>query len=91
MEAATQNPTMEPCLPRDIVDAQPPAIQRDLSLRQRNLSDLQSLQEVILLEEDRALSTEEVLSRVLSFYRRFVPYPQKASESQRKEDLSLYL
>ncbi|MFH2110692.1 MAG: hypothetical protein ABIJ47_05460 [Candidatus Bathyarchaeota archaeon] len=47
---------------------------RGLELGERNQKDLEALQEVIALEEDEFLSTEEVLSRVLSFYNRFVPF-----------------
>lgn len=41
---------------------------------QECFSDLHLIQRVILEEEDQALSIEEVLVRVLGFYRRFVPY-----------------
>jgi len=37
-------------------------------------NDLHLIQRVIIEEEDRALSIEEVLVRMLGFYRRFVPY-----------------
>lgn len=46
---------------------------RDLHVRQANTRDLLALQEIIDLEEGRALSLEEVLARVLGFYKRFVP------------------
>ncbi|UCH57626.1 MAG: hypothetical protein JSV18_01525 [Candidatus Bathyarchaeota archaeon] len=51
-----------------------PADLRDLRLRLENLQDLKEIQRIILVEEDRALSLDEVLSRILGFYRRFVPY-----------------
>ena len=41
---------------------------------QECFSDLHLIQRVILEEEDQALSIEEVLVRVIGFYRRFVPY-----------------
>jgi hypothetical protein len=43
-------------------------------LRQQNLDDITRLQKVILLEEARALSHDEVLARLLTFYARFVPF-----------------
>lgn len=48
--------------------------ERDLRLRWENMQDLNTIQKIILEEEDRVLSLDEVLSRILSFYRRFVPY-----------------
>jgi len=50
------------------------ADERDLRLRRENVQDLEIIQKIILAEEDRVLSMDEVLSRILSFYRRFVPY-----------------
>ncbi len=47
---------------------------RELALRMQNAEALRSIQKVISLEEDKELTLEEVLARVLSFYRRFVPY-----------------
>jgi len=47
---------------------------KELELGERNRKDLEALQEVISMEEDEFLGTEEVLSRVLSFYNRFVPF-----------------
>ena len=41
---------------------------------QECFNDLHLIQRVILEEEEQALSIEEVLVRVLGFYRRFVPY-----------------
>lgn len=46
----------------------------ELELRERNQRDLEALQEVISLEEGEYLGTEEIVSRVLSFYNRFVPF-----------------
>ncbi len=39
-----------------------------------NLRKLESIQSVINVEEDEAVSLDEALSRVLRFYERFVPY-----------------
>jgi hypothetical protein len=47
---------------------------RDIKLRRQNLQDLFTLQNVILVQEDNVLSVDEVLTRVLEFYRRFVPF-----------------
>ena len=47
---------------------------RELALILQNAEDLRSIQEVISLVEEKELMLEEVLARVLSFYRRFVPY-----------------
>ena len=46
----------------------------ELELRERNQRDLEALQEVVSVEEGEYLDVEEVLSRVLSFYNRFVPF-----------------
>lgn len=51
-----------------------PSDARDITLRKQNLQDLFTLQNVILTQEDRVLSVDEVLTRVLEFYRKFVPY-----------------
>jgi hypothetical protein len=50
------------------------ADRRDIRMRRQNLQDLKAIQEIILVEEDRALSLDEVLARVMAFYGRFVPY-----------------
>lgn len=55
---------------------EPASIRRDLSLKLQNMKDLRSLQGVIITEEDRAMSIDEVLARVLKFYRRYVPFPR---------------
>ena len=51
-----------------------PSDARDITLRKQNLQDLFILQNVILTQEDRVLSVDEVLTRVLEFYRKFVQY-----------------
>jgi len=52
------------------------ADRRDLLLRAQNKGDLRAIQKVILFEEERVLSLDETLTRVLSFYGRFVPFRQ---------------
>lgn len=47
---------------------------RSFNTLQECFDDLHLIQQVILTEEGQALSVEEVLKRVLSFYRQFVPY-----------------
>ena len=39
-----------------------------------NLKKLQSIQDVINVEEGETVSLDETLSRVLKFYGKFVPY-----------------
>jgi len=39
-----------------------------------NLRKLESIQGIIKVEEDEAISLDETLSRVLRFYEKFVPY-----------------
>ena len=59
--------------PKNILDLMCSTNRRDIRLRQQNIQDLRTLQDIILMEEDRALSLDETLARVLAFYRRFVP------------------
>lgn len=40
----------------------------------QNLDRLKAIQQVICLEEGRSVSVDDVLNRVLTFYRRFVPF-----------------
>jgi hypothetical protein len=47
---------------------------RSFDTLQECFNDLHLIQRVILEEEGQAMSIEEVLMRVLGFYRRFVPY-----------------
>ena len=49
---------------------------RDICLRQENRRDLEAIQRIIMIEEDRVMSLDEVLSRVLGFYGRFVPFKE---------------
>jgi len=39
-----------------------------------NQEHLETLKQVIQLEEDRELTTDQALTRVLGFYKKFVPY-----------------
>jgi hypothetical protein len=43
-------------------------------ISERTLRTLESIQDVIMVEEGKELCLDETLERVLSFYRRFVPY-----------------
>ena len=47
---------------------------RSFETLQECFNDLQLIQRVILAEEGQALSVEQALTRVLGFYRQFVPY-----------------
>lgn len=47
---------------------------RDLAVRRQNIEDLRAIQKVISVMEESDPTLDEVLARVLSFYRRFVPY-----------------
>ncbi len=47
---------------------------RDLNLSKENIVDLKLIQRTFRMYEDESLSLDEVLSRVLEFYRKFVPY-----------------
>jgi hypothetical protein len=49
--------------------------QHDIVLGLQNLNDLRSLQKVILVEEDKIMNLDEILSRVIKFNRRFVSFP----------------
>jgi hypothetical protein len=46
----------------------------DKKISEVNLRKLESIQGVINVEEDEAVSLDETLSRVLKFYGKFVPY-----------------
>lgn len=39
-----------------------------------NIERLKTIQELIYLEEGQALTTDEVLNRVLKFFQKYVPY-----------------
>ena len=51
---------------------------RGLKLRLDNLGELEALRRVINEEEEKTLSVDEVLARVIEFYGRFVPYKTRA-------------
>lgn len=51
-----------------------PFDKRDLKLRKKNVQSLKAIQNVFSVEEDQILSLDEVMARVLEFYRKFVPY-----------------
>jgi len=61
-------------VPQHILNKMRVPHRRDLELRMRNLEDLKSIQKIISVEEDSESSLDEVLARVLSLYRKFVPY-----------------
>jgi hypothetical protein len=46
----------------------------EFNLSKENIADLKAIQHVYMMYEDEFLSLDEVLSRVLEFYRKFVPY-----------------
>ncbi len=45
-----------------------------IDIAQENLRKLEEIQKVIFVEEEDPTTLDEVLSRVLNFYRNFVPY-----------------
>ena len=49
---------------------------KEQGLKERNLRDLAALQAIMTAEEGEALSTQQVLKRVLGFYNRYVPFMQ---------------
>jgi hypothetical protein len=53
-----------------------PADLRDIRLRKENSQIINAIQEIILAEEDRVMSRDEVLSRILGFYGRYVPFKE---------------
>lgn len=42
-----------------------------------NMSRINSIQELIFLEEDNVLTINEVLERILKFYQKIVPYKNR--------------
>ncbi len=62
------------CIPEQFRGALNESHLRVLELRRQNLKDLRTLQKVIFIEESKELTLDEVLNRILSFYRKFVPY-----------------
>jgi len=49
---------------------------KEHGLKEQNLRDLAALQAIMAAEEGEALSTQQVLKRVLGFYNRYVPFMQ---------------
>lgn len=45
-----------------------------ITIKDENLRNLKAVQEIIHLEEGQKSSLDEVLERILAFYRRFVQY-----------------
>lgn len=45
-----------------------------IDIAHENLQKLKEIQKVILVEEEDPATLDEILSRVLNFYRNFVPY-----------------
>ena len=64
------------------VPALRPADLRDLKLRHQNAQAIKAIQSIIMKEDDTVMSQDEVLSRVLDFYGRYVPF--KVYMQQRK-------
>ena len=61
---------------------------RDIRLRRQNFEGLRALQKIMLIEEDQAYSIDEVLTRVLTFYNRFVPFKNLESRSPTERNWS---
>ena len=61
---------------QEILDPMSDADRRQLLLRRQNIRDLRTLQKVIMLEEKRVLSIDEVLARALAFYGKIVPFKE---------------
>ena len=61
----------------------------NIKLRLQNIQDLYSIQTVIEEEEGKNLSIDEILSRVLSLYRVYVPFPRvTTSENGKPQGIS---
>jgi len=65
---------------QEILDYTSDADRYQLRLRRQNIRDLRTLQRIILVEEDRVLNMDQVLSRVLAFYSNFVPYKEETGK-----------
>ena len=61
-------------VPQQVLNRMRESHRRDLELKMRNLEDLKLIQKIISVEEDQESSLDEVLARVLSLYKKFVPY-----------------
>ncbi len=51
-----------------------PSDQRDLNLRRRDVQSIKAIQSIIMNEVDTVKSQDEVLSRTLDSYSRYVPF-----------------
>jgi hypothetical protein len=49
---------------------------------EQNLKALNAIKEIIEVEEDREVSVDQVLSRVIRLYRRFVPYQIQSPQTK---------
>ena len=49
---------------------------------EQNLKALNAIKEIIEVEEDREVSVDQVLGRVIDLYRRFVPYQIQSTQTQ---------
>lgn len=45
-----------------------------MNLSKANVENLKAVQNVIMVEEAKSITMNEALTRVLSFYHKFVPY-----------------
>ena len=61
-------------VPQQVLNRMREPHRRDLELKMRNLEDLKLIQKIISVEEDQESSLDEVLARILSLYKKFVPY-----------------
>ena len=61
-------------VPQQVLNRMRESHRRDLELKMRNLEDLKLIQKIISVEEDQESSLDEVLARILSLYKKFVPY-----------------
>ncbi len=53
-----------------------PADKRDLFLKHKNALAIKVIQTIIMKEENKVLSQDEVLNRILDFYGQYVPYKE---------------
>ncbi len=63
---------------------------RNPDLRLQNIQDLYTIQTIVQEEEDQKLSIDEVLARVLSLYRLYVPF-QRVIITENEETTKLDL
>lgn len=68
-------------LPEHVAESLRGANMRDIRLRWQNFEGLQAIQKIMLIEEDKVYSIDEVLARVLTFYNGFVPFKNFQSSS----------